>query len=301
MLKETIDELQIKFKINPNRAILQNFEFGANINTLKPVKSILRGMRAYQSSCFSQLKTEEIFDGKQLKKQESIYKVYDKGFILLENLLRIELAIKSTKLSRKYNIKVLADILNLENLNNIKPLLVDVWRDMIFYDRGAKLRQMTHQQRQKWFFLCDATNWETFTRAQRFKAKKSFRELKYKFCTSKTQEEILQLLIQKLEILSANNYTKNGNVLRNFSKNKSERFTHLDKDVKRYPDNDSENCKKNASKKAPVKRHKCIVCKTSITKKRAGAKYCSKRCNNRNNYLTQKKQKTNKKRYCKSI
>lgn len=292
MLEETIKELQNTFKVNPNKAILQNFELGANIKLDKPIKSIIRGIRAYQSSCFGQLKTEEIFDGKQLKRQEYNVKVYDKSIVIpkdTENLLRIELAVKSTKLARKHNIKVLADILKLENLNSIKLLLIGVWRDIIFYDKGAKLRKMTPRQRQKWLFLCDATNWETFSRAQRFKAKKTFHELKHEFCTSNTQVDVLQLLVQKLEVLSANNRLKNGNALRNFSKSKSERFTHLDKDVKRYLSDDVKIHKEITLKKAPIKRRKCMVCKTSIAKKRASTKYCSKSCNNRNNYKARKK------------
>ncbi|WP_142785009.1 hypothetical protein [Changchengzhania lutea] len=299
MLKETVKELQNTFKVNPNKAILQNFELGANIKPDKPIKSIIRGIRAYQNSSFGQLKTEEIFDGKQLKRQEYNVKVYDKGIATpkdTESLLRIELAIKSTKLGRKHNIKVLADILKPENLNSIKLLLISVWRDMIFYDKGAKLRKMTPRQRQKWLFLCDATNWETFSRAQRFKAKKTFHELKHEFCTSNTQADVLQLLVQKLEVLSANNRLINGNALRNFSESKSERFTHLDKDVKRYLSDDVKIHKEIVPKKVPIKRRKCVVCKTSITKKRAGTKYCSKSCNNRNNYEARKKKlKRNKK------
>lgn len=300
MLEETINELQTKFNINPHKAILQNFELGVNINTNKPIKTIIRGIRAYQSSCFVKLKTDEIFNGKQIKRQEYNYKIYDKSIKnpkTDENLLRIEVAIKSTKLAKKHNIRVLADILDLEKLNSIKPLLIDVWRNMIFYDKGVKLREMTAFQRQKWLFLCDATNWETFTRAQRFKAKKTFQELKHKFCTSKTQEETLQLLIQKLEILSANKHNKNGNDLRNFLNKKSERFTHLDKGVKRYLFESVMKSKKTNPKNTPIKRRKCIVCKTSISKKKAGTKYCSKQCNNRNNYKARKKkQKANKKK-----
>ncbi|WP_034042196.1 hypothetical protein [Wocania ichthyoenteri] len=288
MLEETINELQNTFKVKPDKAILQNFEFGANINPNKPIKTIIRGIRAWQNNCFSSLKTEEIFDGKQLKRQEYIYKVYDKGIVspdTPENLLRIELAVKSTKLAKKHNIKVLADVLNPDNLNSIKPLLIDVWGDMIFYDKGAKLREMTPQQRQKWLFYLDASNWVIFSRAQRFKAKKIFQELKSEFCTSTTQEETLKLLVQKLETLSANNHPKNGNALRNFSEYKSERFTDLDKGVNRYLFDEVKKNKKNA----PIKRRKCVMCKTNITKKKRGAKYCSKSCNNRSNYIARKK------------
>ena len=296
MLEETINELQSKFNVNPNKAIVQAFEIGANIKPSVPVKNIIKAIRAWQNNSFSSFKTEEIFEGKQLKRQEYNFKVYNKGIISPDtpkNLLRIELSIKRSNLAKKYNIRVLADLLNLENLNSIKPLLIEVVRDMIFYDKGAKLRDMSRWQREKWLFYLDSTNWEKFTRVQRYRAKNTFQELKHQFGTSTTQEEILQLLIQKLEILSANNNDKNVYDLCNFSETKCIRSISLNKGIECIHSDKNKIAKKNT----PIKRKKCVVCKTDITKKRAGTKYCSKSCNNRNNYKVRKKKlKANKKK-----
>ena len=291
MITATIQELRNVFNINPETAEIQAFEFGANINTTQPTKQIINGLRAYQKDNFTGLKMDNVFNGKQLQRQEYIFKIYDKGLQTNKpdaNLMRVEYAIKSIKILRKYNIVFLSDLLNQDKLCALKPILLSVWANIIFYDNGMKWRYMNEAQTKKMLYYLDATNWQKFTTMQRKRAIKHFKELQEQFCNSTTQHDVLELLTLKLDKLTA----VNGYDLRNFldaiesQKPDTEmlRFTHLDKHVKRNI-KPLENSIKISNKKKPenfkkIIVKKCVSCCKDISDKKPLAKYCSKRCNN---------------------
>lgn len=293
MLQETISELKNIFSVNPTKAEIQAFEYGANIIPQQTTKQIINGLRAYQLDNFTGLKMDNVFNGKQLQRQEYIFKIYDKGLQVSKphsNMLRIEYAIKSKKNARRYGINVLADLTNTNKLNRLKNRLLEVWEDVIFYDKGMRWRNMTHQQREKMLYYLDATNWGTFTKMQRNRAKKQFRDLYARFCTSTTQPDILELLRLKLDDLTAVECYPLRNFLNENDSSKKELkmlpFTHLDKDVK-----SNTKTKQKTSTKQQIKKleklqknesKKCCVCGSKISHKKSSAVYCSKRCNNSN-------------------
>lgn len=283
MVHETIEELRVKFSINPFKAIVQHFEYGVNIEPSKPAKQIVRGLRAYQNSPFINLRLDEVFTGKQISRQEYAFKIYDKGIQVPKikvNMLRVEIAVTSTKKAKKYGIKVFADLGDLTKLEPVKQELLTMWQEMIFYDRGMRYRQMNRKQKEKMLYYLDATNWEKFSPMQRKRAKEHFRILYDEFCTSITQKETYDLIGSKLQKLEANKCYD----LRNFSEfeksNKMLRFTHLDKPVKRNKKPSQNAPQKTPSKSVKKKLRKCKVCKVNISHKRSDAIYCSKRCNN---------------------
>ncbi len=283
MLEETVNDLSFKFHLDKNKAIIQHFEYGVNVECPITPKNVIQGIRAYQSDVFTNMKTDEVFSGKQIQKQEYRFKIYDKSLQIEKpelKLLRIEIAIKSRKKAAKYGIKNLSDLLVIENLRKITPDLLKIWDDAIFYDKGMKWRKMTRKQKEKMLYYLDATNWIKFTRKQRSRAKIMFLELKEKFCSSTTQNEISNLITKKIQILEA----KKGHGLRNFKieneSQKRSRFTDLNKGVKRGQ-NQIENYKKvNVKKSNNTATRKCIVCGKDISDKRLGAIFCCKKHNN---------------------
>lgn len=285
MLTETIAELQAKFNINPKTAVLQSFEFGANINPDQSIKSILNSLRAYQSNTFGMLKMDRVFNGKQLKRYETNFKLYDKGLQLGKpqlNTMRIEYSFKYSRIINKHGFNVLADLLDEAKLNALKPILLSVWAETIFYDKGMRWRLMNTKQKEKMLYYLDATNWVNFTKMQRKRAKDNFKELYAQFCTSTTHTDILELLTKKLNDLTA----KKCYHFKKFS-NENEAvkmlpFQNKDKDrksnkkhIQNTPIKKVDNCVK-----IPLK--KCCVCNSDISHKKRSALYCSKHCNNSN-------------------
>lgn len=291
MLQETINELESLFKINPFTAEIQAFEFGANISPTQPTKQIINGLRAYQGDNFTGLKMDNVFNGKQLQRQEYIFKMYDKGLQTAKpeaNLLRIEYAIKSTKTARKYDIIFLSDLNSLDKLNRLKTVLLDVWANVIFYDKGMKWRYMSHSQKEKMLYYLDATNWEKFTKMQRNRAKKHFKDLHALFCTSTTQSDVLELLGAKMDELTAVKCYPLRNFSNGYDSQKREGemlpFTHLDKHVKgnTKPLENSIEIPNKKKVENGLKNHsrKCCSCSVDISHKKTNTKYCSKHCNN---------------------
>ncbi|MFA7444540.1 MAG: hypothetical protein WCY89_01205 [Flavobacteriaceae bacterium] len=291
MLAETIQELETVFNVNPNTAVIQAFEFGANINPQQSTKTIIKGLRAYQNHTFGALKVDNVFNGLQLKRQDTNFKIYDKGIQTAQpqtNTLRIEYALHFSKVAKKHGFEVLADFLNVDKLHDIKRLLLEVWANAIFYDKGMKWRSMNQKDKEKMLYYLDCTNWDTFTKMQRKRAKDNFRRLYNEFCTSTTQTDVLNLLAQKLNKLTA----EKGYHLQNFlgAKNndltavKMLPFTTLDKLVKGIQ-NDTKKPIQNTLQKKSEKLIKkgaknCCVCGSDISHKKPIAVYCSKYCNN---------------------
>lgn len=239
MLIETIEELHKTFFINPFTAKIQAFEYGVNISTTQSIRQIVNGIRAYQNDVFVGLKDEGIFCGKQLKRQEYVYKVYDKGLIVdiqNINLLRVEFAVKSIKTARKYKIDTVSDLFKKESLELLKTNLLNIWNDLIFYDSGMRWRQMDKAKKEKMLYYLDATNWTKFSKMQRSRAKINYKEMLKVFCTSKTQTEIHGLLTEKINELSIDLCYHLRNFFKGFEVQKSNAimlpFTYLDKDVK---------------------------------------------------------------------
>lgn len=283
MLRETIQDIAKRFKIDISKAVVQHFEFGLNIETEEKPKKIIRGLRAFQSDIFTSLKVDEVFNGRQIQKQEYQYKVYDKALQLRKknkNILRIELAVKSRKKAKKYGIEVLQDLTEIENLERMKPDLLKVWEEGIFHDRGIKWREMSTPQQKKWLFYLDATNWESFNRQQRTRAKKNFLQLKAKFSTSITQEKTTALLRKKLEVLTAVNDNALRNLFEGYDSGKTLRFTDLDKGVNSYHFEPLINRPSIAENNVKARRPKCRICNTDISHKKETAVFCSKKCSN---------------------
>lgn len=299
MLKTTIDELKNEFGIDPETSQITAFEFGANIQPNQQVKNILKGLRAYQYDTFSGLKMDGVFNGYQIKRQNNTFKAYDKGLQTStpeKNLLRLEYSFNFSKAFSKYGIVVLNDLLNTDKLNAIKSLLSSIWQNAIFYDTGMNWRLMNNKQREKMLYYLDAVNWTNFNRSQRQKAHTNFRQLHKEFCNSSTQLDVLNLLTQKLDELTAETATKKGCDLHDFSKPmesqngtpKKIRFTSLNKAVNHIQNNHEKPTKKKgkelieifAEKPQKTKPKKCGVCKVDISRKHPTAKYCTKRCNN---------------------
>lgn len=307
MLQETILELETLFKINPLTAEIQAFEFGANIIPTVPTKQIINGLRAYQSDNFTGLKMDNVFNGKQLQRQEYIFKIYDKGLQTAKpeaNLLRLEYAIKSTKTASRYGIVVLSDLNSIDKLNRLKTVLLDVWANVIFYDKGLKLKYMNDADTKKMLYYLDATNWGKFSTMQRTRAKKHFRHLHGLYCTSTTQSDVLELLSKKMDKLTAVICydLRNYSVGYDSQKRDAEmlRFTHLDKDVNRNikPLENSIEIfnKKKVEKSQKFGSKKCVSCSVDISDKKPNTKYCSKRCNNVSHSKKRKIARTNLKK-----
>jgi hypothetical protein len=303
MLTNTIEELKELFAVNPNTAIIQTFEAGANLNINQPIKQVISGLRAYQNENFVLLKIEGANVGRMISRTEYALKIYDKGKQsgTNKNLLRVEYAFRKSRHAQKFNINVLADLLNPSKLEAIKTALCEFWENVIFYDRGLRLREMSDKQTKKILYYLDATNWAKFSRMQRKRATDHFKELSGRFGTSSTQTEISELLSIKLDELTAVKCYDFPNYSAGYDSQKLDakmlRFPPLDELGKRNIKQSKNTIKITTTKKVEngVKNQskKCCVCSGDISHKKPISKYCSKHCNNSNHAKKRKMKRQN--------
>jgi hypothetical protein len=290
MLSNTIQELKEVFAVNPNTAQIQTFEAGANLNINQPIKQVISGLRAYQNENFVLLKIEGANVGRMISRTEYALKIYDKGKQsgTNKNLLRLEYAFKKSRHAHKFSINVLADLLDVSKLEAVKMALCEFWANVIFYDKGLKLRDMNDKETKKMLYYLDATNWAKFSRMQRKRATVHFKELSGRFSTSTTQTEIGELLRLKLDELTAVKCYDFPNFLKGIDSQKRGskmlRFPPLDEqgnsNIKQSKNKVKHTAKKMVENGAKNQVRECCKCGSNISHKKPNSKYCSKHCNN---------------------
>lgn len=295
-LQNVITELQQKFNIEPTTAILRNVEFGVNINTPVTANELLKNLVCYGNYPFGKLRIDRIVVGKSIIQQRSDLKIYDKSrqFDLpIENLTRIEIAVKKMAFLKPYDIKTLSDLISKSKIKPLGSILLSYWEDVIYYDKKVNWKQLTPFERKKLLYYATPRNWEDFDRKQRYRAKKHFKALMHQYSTSTTHKDIYNLIVEKVENLTAQFCPRINHDLE--PKQATQNVHELTVRIHGY-NVDKNNSKKSNAKKVENLTKKirvCKVCKTNISHKRTDAKYCTKKCNNTLNGMkrTQRNQK----------
>ncbi|MFU2093227.1 hypothetical protein [Ornithobacterium rhinotracheale] len=206
-LQSVILDLNKKFGIEPQSAIIRNIEFGVNLYAPEPVQNVLNGVIAYKGRRFDTLNDGRKRLGVCVPYQRYTIKLYDKGkqYGICSNLMRLEFAVHKMAHLQKYGIRSLADCMRLENLHPLGGVLADFWGDVIHLDKRAiKWREMSNFQHKKLLYYASPQNWEDFTRVQRTRAKKIYKTLVAKYCTSTKPEWLKNEVLRVWENLTQN-------------------------------------------------------------------------------------------------
>lgn len=298
-LQSVINDLSKKFNINPETAILRNIEFGVNIFTPLTSSELLKNLVAYKNYEFGTLKVERKTVGKQIEQQRQKLKIYNKGRqynLKDKNLSRFEVAIKKMESLKPYNIKTLSDLTEISKITPLLGILLNWWRDIIYYDKSINIKALSPKQQKRVLYSATPRNWVEFNRMQRARAKKRFNEL-MSLHGSKTQKEIAFLIAEKWEQLTAKKCIRfnrpTNEIIQQQNVYELTVRIHGYNVYKTTLKENNQKSLKTTTKKSSKKRRVCVVCKSSILHKKAGAKYCSKKCNNKQNGMkrTQKRKK----------
>ncbi len=298
-LKAVIQDLQTKFKIDPDTTYLRGFEFGVNITPPIPVKEVLKSLVAYKGYNFSMLKIDGKQNGKQIKQQRHRAKIYDKAKqydIKDKQLLRIEIAVKKMAFVKPLNIVTLQDLTDLNKVLQLKPVLLNFWNDVIFYDKKVRYKDMTNFEQKKLLYYASPRNWTDFDKKQRYRAKKHFEQLISKYGTAQNKALLYDKINTEFENLTAEICPRINQLSNESVSPKMSTFDPLkyrvnlwtfNKEIKsniflpKNPKNDPDFIAYLKSQKNTPRR--CVVCGTDISQKRPHAQYCSKTCNNKLN------------------
>lgn len=133
-VEETIQDLQKRFRINPN-SILNNVEFGVNIRTPFAPKKLLQRLICYKGVPFEKTIDNGV-NFYQCKHDKFILKIYDKGtqYGLNFHLLRFEVKVLGMQFfaSKGISIKTLHDLTDTANYQRLGSLLLDYFDQILF-------------------------------------------------------------------------------------------------------------------------------------------------------------------------
>jgi hypothetical protein len=137
--KNTIRELELKFKFSAKKSILRQLEIGVNITSVYCIKTILDGCISHFKEPFKscQTKTKGYFN--VVSHQRFLIKIYDKylqnkdKYKVVRNLLRFEIKFEKMIDLQNMGIKTLSDLIDF-GLHNFKEILIKRWDEILFYD-----------------------------------------------------------------------------------------------------------------------------------------------------------------------
>ncbi|OQD42513.1 hypothetical protein BUL40_10350 [Croceivirga radicis] len=190
---------------------------------------------------------------------------------MIENLVRVEVAVKKMAYVKKFNIIKPSDLLMVNKVKLLGNLIVHLWEEIIYFDKQLMWRDLSVFQQKKVLYYATPRNWEDFNRVQRTRAKQHF----LKLYLSPTYKEIGLLLVDKWNFLTAEKRIRFNHKKINHSGKEMYTFYSLECKVKTYKQDQGEKIAKNITQK------QCKVCGKNIRLKRSDAIYCSKKCNNK--------------------
>lgn len=207
---KVINELKDNLRINPQRTLVNGFEFAFNIVTPFGCNLVYDNLICYLGEPFRPDKEGgEIFYS--CKTDRYIIKIYDKGKQnkLDHNLLRVE--IKVTRMmflkTKGLDIKNLEDLLNMTIYERLKTILIETFNGILFGDRRLDRNLMTRKESDIYLLGNDPKTWNTKgkTQAERKKIqrlRKSYTGVIDKYRTGiDFKKEVLKLIeLKSLEL-----------------------------------------------------------------------------------------------------
>lgn len=134
-LANTIDQLKTRFGIDPNTTLLENVEFGVNIELPFTPDRVINSLVLHKGEPFNKFTKGR---GVECNHAQYFIKVYNKGqqFNLKKNLLRVEVKVIKMQYfqGQKIAIKTIGDLLNTETLQALGELLTRTVNEILFTD-----------------------------------------------------------------------------------------------------------------------------------------------------------------------
>lgn len=140
-LKNVLNDLELKFGINPTNCYINQIEIGINLKVPFIVHNFLNNCIMHKKKRFKWHKTKGKGHFLIAEYQRYNFKVYDKAtryknlnYQINDEILRIEIKYRNLEdLRTKYKIFYLEDLLNF-GLEKFIPILIEKWEEVIFFE-----------------------------------------------------------------------------------------------------------------------------------------------------------------------
>ena len=304
-LVEVLNDLTLKFKINPFLSTIHNLEFGVNVILPFDTNMFLNSILSYKGKEYE----KETYNGKGYLLRFTFdnyqLKIYNKGFQygINTNVLRFEIKVKKMEYFKHHKVKLstLSELLNNTIYSDLKYLLLEACNELLIYDNTIKLKGLPAKEKQVLKNGSNPKYWIELKENDKDKFKykrKEFRKLVSKYGTQNLQETVYKLIENKCNELTKPNIETDKRITEYLSQFKNKKLPELT--TFRSANKEPEITRINSSNKGVIKvdfKRVCVTCGRDITNQRKGSKFCSeklygkevKKCRNensnpRNNY-----------------
>jgi len=287
-LQQTIFELSENFRINPDKSILNNLEFGVNVQMKYTSAEVFRSIVNYKGTPFNKFSISGA-KGIECETDNFYIKIYDKGHQYNQpgNLLRFEIKVRKMKFFKDRDIKInsLATLLNYSEIIKLKRVIIGIFNEILFTDNNINQNNLTPANRLILSQGSNAKYWEQLKPdSKEFEGGNKSKEYIRKRKKYHRKRDKFKLLIEKY---STSTMQKDISLLI------EKKCNELLKIVDKFPDclTDTKTADSgqihisNIVGYCPTSANDtrvCFTCKNDISHKKKTARFCSKKC--KNNY-----------------
>lgn len=301
--KEAIMKIETLLNLSLSDFKIENFEIAVNLETELTSSKYINALVYDGNKAFANLNINDIYVGKQCTRQDTTFKVYDKGKQDKSGhrrLLRVELKFNRMRLlvdpQGRFKIYSLLDLMNPEKVGILGQELAARWGQVIFYDGAIDKKTLTPDELTRLWQYRSPQFWQECNRGQRYKARLKFNKLMKEKATRQTHKQIEKMILSKWAELV------------NMKHKAGRRLTHFENEIEAHEaatfdtvqctrllsPNDPKKEKGNFQKKSDVAPRFCPMCGKDISTRKKTAVTCCRKCRNAKSNQARKEKNTQK-------
>jgi hypothetical protein len=175
-IRQVVSDLA-ELHVKPLSTILENIEFGVNIELPYTCSDVLNAMISMSNRQFVELKFSGVPNGKRLSRSQFEVKVYDKGKLengKESNILRVELRVKKMQFLNKI-VVTLDDLTDKNKLFALGKILIKYLETVVMYGGNfAEIGTFSMSRQAKLWQWTNPNYWGRLEKKERFKEQKDF-------------------------------------------------------------------------------------------------------------------------------
>lgn len=210
---KVLNDLRIKFNIQPRQCILKCLEIGINITPPIPTNEILDNCFLHKTKPFECQFNSRRGKYKQVQHSQYIIKIYNKalhyvskGFKIITEIMRFE--IKYTKMEKlnKIGIFTLQDLMDY-GLHNFKKELLREWQNILYFDNPTRIDTLSNKTKNAILEYANPNYWTGLLANKQTENFKYHRKQLNKITfgnSNKVQSIMAEIISTKIDFLNKN-------------------------------------------------------------------------------------------------
>jgi hypothetical protein len=200
-----VADLECRFGVLPDQAVIENIEIGVNIEVPFAAKKVLTSLICYSDKTFEAMDGRLPLLGRICPSNDFDIKIYDKVAqsvslsslppeFYTSNIIRFEISTRKMRWLSSCEIRTLADLVTRGKLNPTKDLILAVLNKIVFVDIDADVSLLSDSEKALYGLFRDRDKWRRFDKRKRYKMRHRLPVLLSK-CNGFDYANLLQTLV----------------------------------------------------------------------------------------------------------